>query len=117
MGNVLKPSTGVSTKLCLATSRPPYGLTNVNPYLTLTQHSDELDMACYRISDFDSTARKWDQCPLSGRWPQQEDSTNLVFHSRGKLQMMNILKTLIMFVCIYGGDAMLFNRQKYSEPD
>ena len=40
-------------------------------------------MACYRI--FLSTlshALKWDQCPLSGRWLHQEDSTNPVFHRR-----------------------------------
>ena len=55
-----------------------------------------------------SHARKWDPCPLSGLWLHLEDSTSPVFHRRGKMQMMDILKTLILLLHIYVGGAMNF---------
>ena len=86
--------------------------------LTQTQHRAELDKACNRIFPFASITCSQAgpmSCPLSGPWLQQEDSISLVFGCRGKMQMMNILKTLISLLHIYPGDAMLFNRQRYSE--
>ena len=53
---------------------------------------------------------------MSSEWPVAPFG-GLDQSSLGKIQMVNILKTFILLLHIYAGDAMLFNRQKYSEPD
>ena len=61
------------------------------------------------------TCPQWDPCPLSGLWPHLGDWGSPVFHRRGKMQMMDILKAPIWLHHIYVGSAILFNRLKHSE--
>ena len=97
-------------------SIPPFGLGKCQPVLTQTQQSNEPDMVCYKISPFGSiTCSQVGPVSSSGQWLQQEDSTNLVFRCRKKMQMENILKTLILLFHICVGDAMLCNHHEYSE--
>ena len=61
-----------------------------------------------------SRARKWDPCPWSGLRLYLEVLTILVLHRRDKITMVDTWKmlTLLPHSCV--GNAMLFNRLKYS---
>ena len=112
----LTRSAVVHTTPCLATSRPPFGSADVNPYRH--KHSNPATSVC-RASESPHSARRhvclWGLCPSGGHWLHQEDVFNQFIHFDKKTQAGITLEALLLVRHNYVGDVMPFVLQKYVE--
>ena len=83
MRKFLNTSAIVRTTLCLPSSVPPYGLASVNSYCRRDNNQTILIWFAAECCQSNlSHARRWDPCPLNGRWLHLEGLIIPVSHRR-----------------------------------